>query len=175
MSALSGSPRGVPAPFRCPFTWESPALYGEVRLYRDGATLAVLPPAAKSFIEQSVEPGVHEYAVQGIIGVSKSRRASCTVKVGEAAFLRGDADANGRLEISDGIFTLNYLFIGGRTPTCLKAADTDDSSRVDLSDAIVTLGFLFLGTRAPAQPYPDCGSDTTVDGLACESQPGCNQ
>ena len=62
----------------------------------------------------------------------------------QARFLRGDPNASGRVDISDGIFVLNYLFQGAETPTCLDAADANDSGRVDISDAITLFGFLFL-------------------------------
>jgi len=44
-------------------------------------------------------------------------------------FRRGDSDAKGGVpNITDGIFVLNYLFLGGPTPTCLEAADADNKA-----------------------------------------------
>ncbi len=50
------------------------------------------------------------------------------------AFLRGDANADGVVNISDPSFILNALFTGGRQPDCDDAADANDDGLVDISD-----------------------------------------
>lgn len=97
-----------------------------------------------------------------------------TLRVGELAgpaFLRGDANADGLVDISDPVFTLEYLFRGGATPRCLSALDANDSSEVDISDAIYSLGFLFTGGPPPPNCFPVAGPDPTPDGLGCASPP----
>ena len=42
-------------------------------------------------------------------------------------FLRGDATADGNLNLTDAVFTLNHLFLGGPAPDCADAADADDN------------------------------------------------
>src|SRR4029453_9175297 len=70
----------------------------------------------------------------------------CTVTYGQDVFFkRADANADGKVDISDPVYTLAYSFAGGGEPPCLRAADANDSGVVDLSDAIYTLGFIFLG------------------------------
>jgi hypothetical protein len=90
-------------------------------------------------------------------------------------FRRGDATGDGGTDITDGVFILNYLFLGTRAPDCLDAADTDDNGNVDLSDAIRVLNFLFLGGAAPLAPGPAvCGSDSADDALAdCVYEANC--
>jgi hypothetical protein len=92
-------------------------------------------------------------------------------------FFRGDADNNGRLELTDGVFILNFLFTGGAAPTCSDAADADDSGLVQLTDGIVVLGYLFLGGPAPSLPGPPglgapCGPDVGVE-LGCVQYSHC--
>lgn len=70
--------------------------------------------------------------------------------------------------ISDAVFILNFLFIGGRAPECLKAADVDDTGSIDLTDAVYLLNYLFIGGAAPADPV-DCGEDPTDDELTCDT------
>ncbi|HOX00201.1 MAG TPA: hypothetical protein PK545_06215, partial [Deltaproteobacteria bacterium] len=83
-------------------------------------------------------------------------------------FLRGDADASGKIEVTDAIFVLGYLFLGDRAPTCLDAADANDTGDLDISDPIFVLSWLFLGGRSPPAPgLNECGSDPTADGLSC--------
>ena len=77
--------------------------------------------------------------------------------------------------MSDGIFTLGYLFLGRREPSCRDAADINDSGQIDISDAVATFEFLFLaGRRPPPPPGPvTCGPDPTSDALDCDFYPSC--
>lgn len=84
------------------------------------------------------------------------------------AFRRGDSNGDGKVDLSDGVNTLGFLFLGAAAPTCLDAADANDSSNIDLSDGVFTFGYLFLGNAAPPAPGPvDCGPDPSADGLSC--------
>jgi hypothetical protein len=89
------------------------------------------------------------------------------------SFRRADANADGRLDLSDGVSTLEYLFLGESPPTCADAADANDDSSVDITDPIFTLGFLFVGSPAPSAPYPECGVDPTADDVDCAGVSGC--
>jgi hypothetical protein len=87
-----------------------------------------------------------------------------------ALFSRGDANADGVVDVSDAVFTLLHLFTGRVQARCLDAADANDDGAVNISDAIAMLGFLFLGNPAEIKaPYPDRGADPTPDALGCES------
>ncbi len=92
-----------------------------------------------------------------------------------AFFRRGDADANGRLEITDAIRSLNYLFVDGATPSCLDALDADDSGVIGITDPIVTLQYLFLGGTQIPFPGPEtCGSDPSADPGGADMDLGCS-
>jgi hypothetical protein len=89
-------------------------------------------------------------------------------------FRRGDSNADGQIDITDGVFTLGYLLLGGREPPCHDAADTNDDETLDLADAISTFTFLFLGGATPPAPGPfDCGEDPGGDRIGCESFDFC--
>ena len=90
-------------------------------------------------------------------------------------FVRADADDNGAVQLTDGIFILNFLFIGGAAPTCGDAADADDNGALQLTDGIFILNFLFLGGASPPAPGLDCGEDPADpnDALGCETFNGC--
>ncbi len=95
---------------------------------------------------------------------------------GEPSFQRGDSDADGTAVLTDAVFTLNYLFIGGAEPSCQDAADTNDDGAVDIGDPISLLGYLFLGSAPPPAPGPGkCGVDPTADDLATCSAPSCGE
>ena len=72
--------------------------------------------------------------------------------------------------MTDAVYTLNHLFLGGPEPSCADAADANDSGEVDLSDSVFTLAWLFLGGEEPPAPFLlGCGRDSTEDALECES------
>jgi hypothetical protein len=91
----------------------------------------------------------------------------------QGTFIRGDANGDGILDISDAIGVLSFLFTGGATPPCPKAADANDDGTVDISDGVRILGFLFLGMEALPGPVRVCGADLTEDLLSCVDFPPC--
>jgi hypothetical protein len=104
-----------------------------------------------------------------ILNPSGLRSDPFTVRVvaEKRRFIRGDADRSGIFDLTDVIFTLNYLFRGGVAPTCLDAADADDNGVLNLTDGIVALSALFEGGAPLPAPYPAVGSDVTEDPLDC--------
>jgi hypothetical protein len=90
-----------------------------------------------------------------------------------ASFHRGDPNGSGALDISDAVFLLRWLFLGGKGPACDDAADSNDDGGISITDPIVILGFLFHGTAAPADPFRTCGRDSTPEELACGSFLSC--
>ena len=87
---------------------------------------------------------------------------------------RGDANSDGRVDVSDAIFTVNRLYTGeSPAPGCERAADSNDDGGIDGSDVVFTLGVLFSGEVMPA-PYPDCGLDPSESPLGCADYSACD-
>jgi len=82
-------------------------------------------------------------------------------------FLRGYVNPDGKVDLSDAIFLLNYLFGGGDEPRCRLAADINDDEKVDISDTIFMLNYLFVGGAVPPPPFSQlgigCATDPTPD------------
>jgi hypothetical protein len=97
--------------------------------------------------------------------------------VEDPVFHRGDSNSDGIVNITDGIFVLNFLFLGGATPPCLEAANGNDDNVLNITDGIYILNFLFLGGASPPPPGPPseaCGPDPGVpNDLGCISYTGC--
>jgi len=80
-------------------------------------------------------------------------------------FIRGDANSDQKVDISDAIHVLDFLFLGGPSPRCLDSADADDTGVIDITDAVVVLSTLYAGSASIAPPFPSAGPDSTSDGL----------
>jgi hypothetical protein len=84
-------------------------------------------------------------------------------------FLRGDANDDGEVNLSDAIAIFNDLFLGvAARASCRKALDANDDGDANISDGIFVLNFLFIGGREIPAPYPGPGADPTPDALPCE-------
>lgn len=95
-------------------------------------------------------------------------RGTIEIVIGTIRFVRGDANSDGKLDISDGIAILGHLFLGQGSLDCEDAADANDDGTIDISDAIKILGFLFLGDKLPPGTKPgELEEDATPDNLGC--------
>ena len=85
-----------------------------------------------------------------------------------SAFIRGDVDGGGSVDIGDAIAILNSLFVPGNPPVpCADAADTNDDGSVNVADGIFLLSALFVSGATPIPPpFPLDGVDPTPDALA---------
>ncbi|MBI4602254.1 MAG: hypothetical protein HY721_09865 [Planctomycetes bacterium] len=87
-------------------------------------------------------------------------------------FIRGDANKDDGVDISDSVWLLQYIFRGGPIPPCKDAADANNDTRLDISDPIWLLNYLFKGGPQPSEPFPQAGVDPSDDGkgsLGCAS------
>ena len=98
----------------------------------------------------------------------------------KVAFYRGDANRDGRLDISDTVRVLRVLFGLEPLGSCPAAYDTRGDGDLDLIDAISIVVYLFERYGdPPAPPFGDCGRYARVGGfldrpeLGCEAFEGC--
>jgi hypothetical protein len=85
---------------------------------------------------------------------------------------RGDSNADGVTDVSDALFLLNFLFLGGAEPSCQDTADFDDDGQLIITDGVALLNFRFNGVTPPGF-FGGCRIDDTPDTLPCESYDGC--
>jgi len=83
-------------------------------------------------------------------------------------FIRGDANLDGLVNISDAVAILLHLF-NSLTVDCLEALDADDITGLNITDAIFLLEYLFQGGGAPPAPFPT--PDVDPDGAHSQ---GCD-
>lgn len=73
-----------------------------------------------------------------------------TIKYLQIDALRGDANSDGSVTVSDVVYMINYLFKGGLAPVPLPSADLNCDSKVTVSDVVYLINYLFKGGPAPA-------------------------
>lgn len=158
---------------RAELLWSPPVAAGgveTVRIRRDGETIGFFPVDAGSYLDD-LQPGFHRYELTSL---SADGRESCTsaceveiiIEGQEVLFIRGDPDSSERINLSDAIGILRYLYQAAALD-CHEAADVNDSGRIELADAIYLLNFIFQNGASIPLPYPAAGVDPTPDGLGC--------
>jgi hypothetical protein len=65
-------------------------------------------------------------------------------------FLRGDANNDEKVTVSDVVYLINYLFKGGPTPNPLQSGDANCDGQVTVSDVVYLINYLFKGGPPPA-------------------------
>jgi len=141
--------------------------------FRNGSEIFGMngPTLVIDSFDPEVHSGLYHVLVEspcGSVGsdiIELSESLICGVR-----YIRGDSNQDGKSDISDAIFHLNYLFRGTADPTCLLALDTNDDENIDLSDVVYLLNWQFRG--GPPLPPPNtatgCGFDPTPSNLTCE-------
>ncbi len=64
--------------------------------------------------------------------------------------IRGDANYDNDLNISDLVFLVNYLFKGGDEPPCFEEADVDKDGDILVTDLTYMVDYLFKGGFTPS-------------------------
>ena len=80
-------------------------------------------------------------------------------------FIRGDANSDARVNIADGVWIINELFLGGPANPCPISSDSNGDGSTDAGDAIYIFNYRFLDGPMPVAPFPSCGQ---VDGQTPE-------
>jgi cysteine-rich repeat protein len=115
-----------------------------------------------------------------------------------AALFLADTNADGGVDVSDPVFFLAWLFLGGPDPACFDgganrqdcaeapsyyAGDCNGDGAIDISDPVCILGWLFSGGPAPACLVPAvevvCGDGVLAASERCDDHnstngDGCN-
>jgi hypothetical protein len=76
----------------------------------------------------------------------------CSIKITDPPpppYICGDADANGAVDISDPIFLVAYIFMGGPAPNPLGRGNADCSGGIDISDVVYLIAYIFSGGPVP--------------------------
>lgn len=83
------------------------------------------------------------------------------------SFIRGDADCDNNINITDAIVVLANLFQGRGPLCCAAAGDANDDAALNITDPIVLLSSLFRGGDPP---FPFCGQAVLEGDLLCDQE-----
>ncbi|MGE3164639.1 MAG: hypothetical protein AB7O52_07025 [Planctomycetota bacterium] len=86
-------------------------------------------------------------------------------------YVRGDANADSIIDLSDAIFVIAWAFADGASPPCFRAADANGDQALDIADMIWLINYLFQSGPDPRPPFPLCGY--AGSSLTCVSYPHC--
>lgn len=161
---------------------ESPDGFNAWTITRDAAN-PILSSAANAVAPDPSRPNIADITLiatptgfQGYFtgtapGVGPASTAMGSLRVDfMAEFQRGDCNMDGSLDVADILCQLGFLFMGTVLP-CVDAADSNDDGSLELGDVSVLIQFAYLGGAAPPAPFPACGTDPTLDNLACSAPP----
>ncbi len=96
-----------------------------------------------------------------------------SARAAEPTFLRGDANADGAVTLSDVFAIFRHLHLGFPV-VCEDAVDVDDSGRLDLVDPLYLIGSVFFRSGLIPAPSAEAGTDPTPDGLTCGQRSAAN-
>jgi protocatechuate 3,4-dioxygenase beta subunit len=64
----------------------------------------------------------------------------------------GDVTGEGTINVTDVIFLINYLYIGGPAPVPLMTGDANCDGRINITDVIHIINYLYIGGPSPCNP-----------------------
>jgi len=69
--------------------------------------------------------------------------------------LCGDANQDASVDVSDAVWIINYVFVGGNPPQpILACGDANSDASVDVSDAVWVINYVFVGGAPPSTCSP---------------------
>jgi hypothetical protein len=76
-----------------------------------------------------------------------------TIKYVESEASRGDANGDSVITVTDVVYLINFLFIGGPLPIpCLEAGDVNCDGMVNSADVVYLINYLFIDGPPPCEP-----------------------
>ncbi len=73
-------------------------------------------------------------------------------------FIRGECNDDGSMDIADGIFLVQFLFLDGPEPPCRAACDANRDGMLNVADAMFIWNYRLVDGPPPPSPFPDCGT-----------------
>ncbi|MDP7039602.1 MAG: hypothetical protein QGI45_10625 [Myxococcota bacterium] len=120
-------------------------------------------------LQPELEPGIYNMHIEAEDSHGQISALEFTFTVlSPVPFLRGDANFDGAVDITDIIHINNVLSLGRGSFPCEDAADANDDGSVDISDSVYLSSYLYLGQiDTLPEPFESPGFDLTLDDKKC--------
>jgi uncharacterized protein (TIGR02145 family) len=85
---------------------------------------------------------------------------SLTATVAKSQYICGDANNDASVNVSDAVWIVNYVFIGGPEPEPFLSGEVNCDGSVNISDAVWIINYVFMGGNDPCDVngdgFPEC-------------------
>ncbi|MGB2989708.1 MAG: FG-GAP-like repeat-containing protein, partial [Candidatus Zixiibacteriota bacterium] len=95
----------------------------------------------------------YHYSHKPDLGVSNWGGANFIFRNVAPAYVWGDANGGGDVEVGDIVYLVNYLYKGGLEPVPSQCGDPNDDCVINVADIVYLLNYLYRGGDAP---LPGC-------------------
>jgi hypothetical protein len=110
---------------------------------------SVCTDSLSAFIMDSSQWLPHTITLTVTDAHGKTSNASISVLITS----HGDANADGKINVNDVVYLINYLFMSGPPPIPLEAGDVNCDGKIDVKDVVYLINFLFVpGSPPPCDP-----------------------
>lgn len=132
--------------------------------YASNATALIFNPfglsASATFATGVTDPPVpNDVATDASLIITETESGLVNF-VPQERFMRGDANDDGGVDISDVLGLLDDIF-EGNVLACGDASDANDDNAINIADAVHLLDYLFVGSVGIPAPFPSCNWDAT--------------
>lgn len=138
--------------------WDGDSL----KLYKNGVHLVsqyIGPFIPGPYLEQALYIGTEKATWQFFDGLmdeikiyNRAFSLEDIIEEFESGFIRGDANFDGTINVSDAVYIINYIFAGGPSPDPLQSGDANCDGTVNVSDAVYIINYIFAGGPEPGCP-----------------------
>ncbi|HDS00742.1 MAG TPA: hypothetical protein ENO22_06140 [candidate division Zixibacteria bacterium] len=108
-----------------------------------------------------VNPGLYldSIAISSLDAANSPQYVRVSLELTQS-YLCGDANGDGSINVSDAVYIINYVFIGGAAPEPMASGEVNCDGNVNVSDAVWIINYVFIGGNAPCDVdgdlEPDC-------------------
>jgi hypothetical protein len=112
--------------------------------------LAILFFCIVIFVIQSSKADQPLQSADGSVGLQIPAASNSTNDIAYACdYTCGDANSDGNVNVSDAVYIINYVFVGGNPPFPLAAGDPNGDRSCNVSDAVFIINYIFIGGSDP--------------------------
>ena len=111
-------------------------------------------------LPESISMGLTYLVVEWFEGYDATGVANNILARSFMLYTCGDANCDCKVNVSDAVYVINFVFSGGTAPAPYVSGDANCDEKVNVSDAVVIINYVFSQGYTPGDPnddgIPDC-------------------